>query len=206
MLKVALTGNIASGKSSVAEAWRGEGARVVESDELARRAVAPGTEALRRIAERWGPGVLLPSGELDRAALRDVVFRDAEERRALEEIVHPEVERLRADAFEAAARDGADLVVADIPLLFEVGLEDAFDVVVLVDAPESVRLARLLADRGLPEEEAQRMIDAQLPTERKRAAADIVIDNTGTKAELEARAKQVWTELELLAKRRGGRS
>lgn len=206
MLKVALTGNIASGKSSVAEAWRGEGARVVESDELARRAVAPGTEALRRIAERWGPGVLLPSGELDRAALRDVVFRDAKERRALEEIVHPEVERLRADAFEAAARDGADLVVADIPLLFEVGLEDAFDVVVLVDAPESVRLARLLADRGLPEEEAQRMIDAQLPTERKRAAADIVIDNTGTKAELEARAKQVWTELELLAKRRGGRS
>jgi dephospho-CoA kinase len=206
MLKVALTGNIASGKSSVARVWRAAGVAVVEADELARLAVVPGSDALRRIADRWGPGILLPSGELDRAALRDVVFRDPVERRALEEIVHPEVERLRAKAFARAARDGANLLVADIPLLFEVGLENDFDVVVLVDSPESIRLERLVSDRGLPEAEARRMIEAQIPTERKRDAADFVIENTGTITDLEARAKEVWAELLLLAGRRGARS
>jgi dephospho-CoA kinase len=199
MLKVALTGNIASGKSSVARVWRELGGIVVEADDLARRAVAPGTAALRKVVERWGPGVLLGSGELDRAALRDVVFRDAEERRALEAIVHPEVERLRAKAFAEAAEGGADLVVADIPLLFEVGLDREFDFVVLVDAPESVRLDRLVRDRAMPADEAQRMISSQWPTEDKRAAADLVIENTGSRADLERRAKEAWAAIRLRA-------
>ncbi|MEX2582656.1 MAG: dephospho-CoA kinase [Gemmatimonadota bacterium] len=204
MLRVALTGNIAAGKSTVARSWRELGGVVVEADALARRAVAPGTPALSKISDRWGPGIVLPSGELDRAALRDVVFRDPDERRILEAIVHPEVNRLRKRAFAEAAARGAEIVVGDIPLLFEVGLEDEFAAVVLVDAPEAVRLERLLQDRGLEEDEAQRMIDSQLPTTRKRAAADFVIDNVDSIADLEARAKEVWSELLLRARGHSG--
>ena len=202
MLKVALTGNIASGKSTVARVWRGMGARVVEADDLARRAVEPGTQALEAIARRWGPGVLGEDGRLDRAALRQIVFRDADERARLEQIVHPEVKRLRAEEFASAEAAGAPIVVADIPLLFEVGLEREFDLVVVVDAPEAVRLDRLVGDRGLEPGEAWRMIEAQMPSARKRAHAHLVIDNTGTVSELEARAREVWSEL----RRRAGES
>lgn len=195
MLKVGLTGNIASGKSTVARVWRSQGAEVVEADELARRAVEPGTEALAAIVGRWGPGMLDESGELDRAALREIVFRDPEERARLEQIVHPAVQRLRAEAFRAAEAAGRRIVVADIPLLFEVGMEDEFDLVVLVDAPEDVRLERIVSARGLTADEARSMMDAQMPSERKRAHADVVIDNTGTMEELEARAARVWDEL-----------
>src|SRR5690606_20079414 len=118
---------------------------------------------------RWGTEVLSPSGELNREALRGIVFRDPEARRALEAIIHPEVARLRAGLFRKAEQEGLDLIVADIPLLFEVGMQDDFDVIVLVDAPEGVRRERLVRDRGLSENEAQRMIDAQWPSYRKRA-------------------------------------
>ncbi|HUE96476.1 MAG TPA: dephospho-CoA kinase [Longimicrobiaceae bacterium] len=202
MLKVALTGNIASGKSTVAEVWREHGARVIDADDLARRAVAPGTPALQRIVEEWGPGIVLPSGELDRAAMRDVVFRDPEERRKLEDLVHPEVNRLRIQQIDLAMAGGLPLIVADIPLLFEAGLEKEFDVIVLVDAPEEVRLQRLMEDRGLAREQAQRMLAAQWPAERKRPGARFVIENRGTLAELRVRAEAVWTSLEALA--RGG--
>ncbi len=195
MLRVGLTGNIASGKSTVASLWRRRGARVIDADELARQAVEPGSAALERIAQRWGPGVRLPSGELDRAALRDVVFRDPAERRALEEIVHPEVQRLRTAELEKARRERLDLVVADIPLLFEAGLEGDFDLIVLVDSPEAVRRDRLVQSRGLGTAEAQRMIDAQWPASRKRDRADVVIENDGSLADLEARADEVWRAL-----------
>src|SRR5690554_6406662 len=127
MLKVGLTGNIASGKSTVAEEWRSLGAVVVDADELARRAVEPGTPALEEIARRWGTAVLDPSGRLDRAALRGVVFRDPSERRRLEEIVHPAVAALREEELRAAREAGALVFVAVIPLLFEVGLAPEFD-------------------------------------------------------------------------------
>lgn len=202
MLRVALTGNIASGKSTVAGIWRRLGARLVEADDLARRAVEPGTEALNAIRSRWGDGVLEDDGRLDRAALREIVFRDPDERARLEQIVHPEVQRLRSEEFDAAEAAGAEIVVADIPLLFEVGLERSFDVVVLVHAPEEVRLQRLVHDRGLEAGEARRMIEAQMPSERKRAHSHVVIDNVGTMAELEARARAVWHDL----RRRAGES
>lgn len=202
MLKVALTGNIASGKSTVAGVWRGMGARVVEADDLARRAVEPGTQALEAIASRWGRHLLRDDGRLDRAALRRIVFRDSDERARLEQIVHPEVKRLRAEELAAAEAGGAPIVVADIPLLFEVGMEREFDLVVLVDAPEEVRLDRLVKDRGLERGEARRMIEAQMPSTRKRAHAHVVIDNIDTVAELEARAREVWSEL----RRRAGES
>jgi dephospho-CoA kinase len=195
MLRIGLTGNIAAGKSSVAGVWRSLGATVVDADELARRAVEPGTPGLALIVEAWGPAVLEADGELDRAALRRIVFEDPEARARLEEIVHPAVYALRVEENRLAEERGERLVVADIPLLFEVGMADEFDVVVLVDAPEEERLRRLVEDRGLDPEEAVRMIDAQMPAELKRARADLVIENAGSPAELETRAREVWAEL-----------
>lgn len=199
MLTVALTGNIASGKSEVAKVWRGLGARLVDADDLSRRAVEPGTPGLRAIVERWGPEMLAPDGTLDRAALRDIVFRDSKAREELEAIVHPRVRTLRDEAFAAARAEGAPLIVADIPLLFETGLEAEFDVVVLVDAPESVRRARLVDLRGLDADEATRMIAAQMPAEEKRSRAGIVIENTGTLEDLRVRATAVWRGLQARA-------
>lgn len=200
VLTIALTGNIASGKSTVAEVWAALGACIISADELARRAVEPGSEALRRIVERWGPGMLLPSGALDRAALRDIVFHDDEERRRLEEIVHPEVNRLRRIEMDRARERGCQLVVADIPLLFETGLDQDFALVVLVDAPEPIRHARLVGNRALPPDEAQRMIDAQWPAERKRAGSDYIIENDGSLEVLRERAQEVWARIQRTAR------
>lgn len=203
MLKVGLTGNIAAGKSSVADVWRDLGATIVDADELARRAVEPGTPALAAIAAEWGTWVLDEGGALDRAALRQIVFADPEARARLEGIVHPAVAALRDAGYREAAARGERLVVADIPLLFEVGMADEFDVVVLVDAPEEVRQQRLVADRGLDADEARRMIAAQMPSELKRARADVVIPNTGTRGDLQDRARDVWRDLVKRAEARG---
>jgi dephospho-CoA kinase len=195
MLKVGLTGNIASGKSTVAGVWRGLGARVIDADELARRAVDPGSPALARIVERWGEGVLDARGGLDRAAMRARVFADPAERAALESIIHPRVAELRDAELRAAEAAGDAVVVADIPLLFEVGLQSEFDLVVLVHAPAEVRLERIVRDRGLDAAAARKMIDAQMPSERKRSLADIVIDNTGSLDDLRAAARTAWEEI-----------
>jgi dephospho-CoA kinase len=195
MLKVGLTGNIAAGKSAVADAWRAAGATVIDADELARRAVDPGTPALAAIAAEWGFEVLESDGALDRAALRRIVFSDPGARERLEAIVHPAVAALRDGEYREAGARGEKLVVADIPLLFEVGMADEFDVVVLVEAPEPVRLARLVGDRGLDPDEARRMISAQMPSELKHARADIVIENGGSLDDLQRRAREVWEEL-----------
>ncbi len=196
MLRVGLTGNIGSGKSTVARMWRARGAAVIDADALARRAVAPGSAGLARIAEEFGPGVLAGDGTLDRAALRDVVFRDAGRRRRLEAIVHPEVERLRRLEEERLEEAGARLVVHEVPLLFEVGLDAAMDVVVFVDAPAAVRRERIIRTRGLAPDEADRMIHTQEPAAEKRERADIVIENAGDIATLEERADEAWKELE----------
>lgn len=192
MLRVGLTGNIASGKSTVARLWAGKGAWLIDADELARRAVAPGSQALARIVHEFGPQLLDAAGELDRAAMRRIAFGDAEARRRLEAIVHPEVGRLRAEEERRARAAGARVVVHDIPLLFEVGLERDFDVLVLVDAPAELRLRRLMRARNLSEPEARAMLQAQMPAAEKRARADYVIQNDGTLEQLAARAEEVW--------------
>lgn len=195
MLKVGLTGNIASGKSSVASVWRDLGARIVDADELARLAVEPGSPGLAEVVATWGSAVLTASGELDRAVMRERVFRDPSARAQLEAIIHPRVAALRDEALVQAEREGETVVVADIPLLFEVGLAEEFDLVVLVDAPEAARRDRIVRDRGLSPEEAERMIAAQMPAAEKRERADIVIDNTGTLDDLRARAAEVWEQI-----------
>jgi len=204
MLKVGLTGNIAAGKSTVAEVWRSLGATVVDADELARRAVDPGTPAFSAIAAEWGDEVVEPDGGLDRAALRRIVFADPAARERLEQIVHPAVAGLREELYREAEARGEPVIVADIPLLFEVGLVDEFDVVVLVDAPEETRLARLVGDRGLDPSEAQKMIASQMSSALKRARADYVIENEGTLGEVRRRAREVWQELERRAGAAGG--
>jgi dephospho-CoA kinase len=201
MYRVALTGNIASGKSAVAQVWSRLGASIIDADELARRAALPGSPGLQRIVAEFGTSVLTPEGELDRAALRSVVFAEDRKRQRLESILHPEIARLRlAEEARLEAR-GVRIVVHVIPLLFEVGLQHAFDAVVVVEAPEEMRLARIVAGRGLGAEEARRMIAAQMPAELKRAEATIVIENRGTVTELEFKAEQVWHELEALSGR-----
>jgi dephospho-CoA kinase len=196
LIRVAVTGNIASGKSVVTDRWAALGAVVIDADELARRAVEPGTVALQQVVKRFGREVLDAAGRLDRAALRQLVFADDERRRTLEAMLHPEIERLRQQEERAAAGRGARLVVHSIPLLFETGLDDRFDIIVVVDAPESVRLDRLVTNRGLSRSEAAAMIAAQMPADHKRDRSHFVIDNSAGLDELQARAERVWSEIQ----------
>ena len=195
MLLVGLTGNIGSGKSTVAQLLSERGATIIDADVLARRAVEQGTPAYASIVERWGTSILAADGLIDRAALRRIVFSEPQELEQLNSIVHPEVERMLAALVQQARQRGDRLVVCDIPLLFERRMTDAFDRILLVDAPRPVRLERLVRERGLRETEAMAMIVAQMPAELKRARADFVIENTGSVTEVEHRAAEVWTEL-----------
>ncbi len=195
MLLVGLTGNIAAGKSTAARLFAERGATLVDADLLAREAVRPGTPALAAIVGRWGPGVLSPDGALDRPALRARVFDDPAELEALNAIVHPEVGRLRDLALDEARARGDRLVVCDVPLLFERDLAGEFDVVVLVDAPRDLRLERLVHERGLREPEAMAMIAAQMPAELKRARANYVVENAGTREALAEQVDAVWRAL-----------
>ena len=196
MLLVGLTGNIASGKSTVAQLLSERGATIIDADVLARRAVERGTRAFDAIVKRWGTSVLAPDGDLDRAALRRAVFGNPKELEALNDIVHPEVERLRDERIREARSRGDRIVVCDIPLLFEKKMADRFERIILVDAPRPLRLERLVSDRGLRETEAMDMIAAQMPAELKRARADFVIDNASTLTQLEQRVSEVWAALQ----------
>lgn len=195
MLLVGLTGNIGSGKSTVARMLSERGATIIDADVLSRRAVELGTPAYNKIVSRWGRAVVAADGHLDRAALRRVVFADQAQLEELNEIVHPEVERLRERLVSEARTRGDRVVVCDIPLLFEKGMADRFEKIVLVDATRPIRLERLLQDRGLQTTEAMEIIAAQMPAELKRARADYIIENNGTLTQLERRVKDMWSSL-----------
>jgi dephospho-CoA kinase len=198
-LHVALTGNAAAGKSSVARLFADWGATVLDADAIVHQLQRPGTPVFAAIVARFGPGLVAPDGTLDRAALRAHVLRDPAARRDLEAIVHPAVEVERRRLLRAA---GGSIVVDDIPLLFEVMDPGAFDAVVLVDAPEPLRLERLERERGLPAAEAAALVAAQLPAGAKRARADFVIDNDATRDALRDAAWRVWRKLRARAPRR----
>ena len=202
MLSVALTGNVAAGKSTVLAQFAHWGATVVDTDQLAREAVAPGRPALRAILARFGDDLALADGSLDRALLRRRVMGDDERRAVLNAIVHPDVMRLHAERLEVARKAGVAIVVSDIPLLFEAPDPDAWDVVVLVDAPEETRRRRLVELRGYSDEEARDVMDAQLPSRFKRAKSHIVIDNDGSLEALQANARAAWQALVTEAGRR----
>jgi dephospho-CoA kinase len=195
MLNIALTGNIAAGKSAVAGLFRQWGATVLDADEIVREVQAPGSPVLQRIAERFGPSVLRPDGSLDRPALRRVVLSEPDALAALNRIVHPAVRVRRTELMAEAAARGDRLVVSDIPLLFEAANPNEFDVIVLVDAPEALRLERIVEHRGLDRSEALKMLRAQMPAVEKRARSDFVIENDGDLAALERAAATVWRAL-----------
>jgi dephospho-CoA kinase len=195
MLNVALTGNIASGKSTVAELLRSWGATIIDADRLVRDSQAPGSPVLRAIAARFGQDLIDPSGMLDRRALRRRAMGDPAALLDLNRIVHPDVQRRRTALEQEARNRGDKIVINDIPLLFEVADPAAYDAVVLVDAPEPVRRARLLAQRGLTAADADQMLAAQAPSGPKRSRSTFVIDNDGDRATLEARTREVWAQL-----------
>src|SRR6266700_168133 len=189
MLNVALTGNIAAGKSSVVDLLRRWGATVIDADALAREAQAPGGEVLAAIVRRFGADVLAPDGALDRGALRAKVMGDQAALDALNQIVHPAVRRRRDELLREARERGDLLVVNDIPLLFEALDPAHFDAVVLGEAGVALRRTRMRDMRGLSNGEAERMIAAQMPAERKRVQSDLVIENEGSLEQLERQAR-----------------
>jgi dephospho-CoA kinase len=196
VLLVGLTGGIASGKSVVAARLAEHGAVVVDADAIAREVVEPGTPALARIAEEFGPDVITPDGALDRAALGAIVFADASKLAALNGITHPAVLELSQRRFaEAGAADPDAVVVYDVPLLSEARGKAEFDVVVVVSAPEETRIERMVDLRGMSRQEAERRIRSQDSDETRRGLADIVIESGGTLDETLAQADAVWEEL-----------
>jgi dephospho-CoA kinase len=195
MLSVALTGNIAAGKSTVAGLFKQWGATIIDADQLVREVQAPGQPALAKIAKRFGRGVIAGDGKLDRPALRALVLADPQALADLNRIVHPEVRRRRLELLEEARERGDRIVVSDIPLLFEVDEPATFDAIVLVDAAEPVRRARLIASRSLSALEADRLMATQQPPAAKRSRSDYVIDNDTDMASLERSAAAVWQAL-----------
>jgi dephospho-CoA kinase len=188
MRLVGLTGGIASGKSTLAEAFRALGAPVIDADRLSREAVRAGSPALAAIVREFGPGVLGPDAELDRKGMAARVFSDPLARARLEAIVHPAVRAAVAAETARLAAEGHDLAFYDVPLLYERGLDQEVDCVVVVHAPPAVQVARLRARDGLGQAEAEARLDAQLPIDEKARRADVVVSNEGDIASLRARA------------------
>lgn len=199
---VALTGGIGSGKSTVAGLLAERGAVVIDADAIVHELQAPGEPLLRRIAEAFGPDLIRADGSLDREALGALVFRDADARKRLGEIVHPAVGAEVARRLAAARDAGAALIVLDIPLLFEgrsAGTGSAalldFDATVVVWVPEELQVERQLARERYDRDEALRRIRAQLPLDRKRQLADHVIDNSGSPEDTARQVDRLYTTL-----------
>jgi len=204
MLRVGLTGGIGSGKSTVSERLAALGAVILDADKAARVVVEPGTPGLAQIEAAFGPGVLTPDGSLDRAKLAGIVFADEAALGKLNAITHPLIhEHIRAAEVAAVQAGGPDLVlVHDIALLAEWGRAKEFDLVVVVDVPAQTQLERLTGERGMAEDQARARMAAQASREQRLAVADIVIDNSGSLADLDRRVAEVWAELQARASAR----
>lgn len=192
MLRVGLSGGIGSGKSTVSARLAELGAIVVDADQVAREVVERGTPALAEIAQRFGAGVLTADGVLDRPALGAIVFGDPAARRDLEAITHPRIQARSAELFAMAPADA--VVVHDIPLLVETGRVGDYALTVIVDVPEQERVRRLVDSRGMPSDQARARIASQADDAQRRAAADVLLDNSGTVADLHARVDALWHE------------
>ena len=192
-MRVGLTGGIASGKSTVSAILAELGAVVIDGDKLAREVVEKGTPGLDQVVAAFGPEILTPDGDMDRAAVGRIVFNDEAKRKLLEGIVHPLVFERYAALEASAPKDG--LVVHDIPLLAESGRADTFDAVIVVETPAEVQVERMLRDRGWSRDDAESRIAAQATQEQRRAIATHLIVNTGTREQLRARVEEVYAEL-----------
>lgn len=193
MLKIGLTGGIGSGKSEVSKRLAARGAVVIDADKIAREVVEPGTSGLARVVGVFGDEVLHPDGSLNREKLGTIVFADPDKLATLNGIVHPLVGERVAELQSRTADDA--IMVYDVPLLAENRLAPMYDVVIVVDAADEVRIARLAEHRGMPEHDAKARIAAQATRQDRLAIADIVIDNEGDLDDLETRVAQVWDDL-----------
>ena len=195
MYLIGLTGGIASGKSLVAERLAAHGAVHIDADQLARRVVEPGTAVLARIAKEFGDDVIRPDGTLDRAAVGTLIFQDAERRGVLNSITHPAVKALARDLIaEAAAKDPHAIVVYDVPLLVEAGVngDNPFDLIVVVHASHETRIKRLIELRGMTRQEAVHRLNSQATDTERLALADLVIDNDGSLTDTLAQVDRLW--------------
>lgn len=193
---IGLTGGIASGKSTVADMLRAHGAVIIDADRLSREVVEPGTPALTSIRARFGESVITADGALDRQTLGSVVFGDADARRDLNAIVHPAVrDRAARRIREVADADPHAVIVYDVPLLAESGMTDSFDLVVVADAPTTVRHERLVSLRGMTPEDATRRIAAQASDDERRRIADVVIDTSRSLEETQADVDRLWQRI-----------
>lgn len=193
---IALTGGIASGKSTIAGRLAEHGATIVDADQIVRDVQSPGSPVLARIAEAFGAEVIAPDGSLDRAALGAKVFGDAGLLAQLNAIVHPAVREESQRRFEAALVDDPDAVVVyDVPLLVEARVDDPWDLIVVAHAPAAVRRQRLVELRGMDERAAQDRIDAQVSDERRLAIADVVIDTSDTLERTREQTDALWERI-----------
>lgn len=191
MRRIGLTGGIGSGKSTVAQLFAELGAYVIDADAIAREVVEPGTPGLAALVEAFGPAIL--NGDaLDRAALAQIVFENPQARQTLNAITHPLIGARTAELMAELPDDA--VLIHDVPLLVELGMQDAYDLVVVVDAPDELRVRRLV-QRGLPEADARARIAAQAPRDQRLAAADIVIDNSGDLDSLREQVRSAWPEV-----------
>ncbi len=195
MKLIGLTGGIASGKSAVGRMLARAGVPVIDADQLARDAVAPGTQGLADVVARFGAGVLAPDGTLDRKKLGAIVFADDDARRDLNAITHPRVAVLALERLDALRQAGAPVAVYEVPLLFENGLETMMDATLLVAAPIEVQLRRMRERDGLDDAAARARIAAQMPLDDKRRRATAVIDNAGALTDTEAQLRDAWRAL-----------
>ena len=205
MLLVCVTGGLGSGKSTLAAMLARRGAVVVDADELARRALDPGTAAFAQVCDLFGDEVVMPDGRLDRRVIAERVFSDEGKRRALESILHPEVFRGLVETLDTY-KDTQEVVVFDAPLTVETGFHRECDVVVVVSASLDAQVERATRQRDLTEEEARARIAAQLPAAQREAVADIVVRNDGSLEELDRQAASLWEDLARRAGLAGGRS
>ena len=191
---IGLTGGIASGKSSVARFFQAKGALVIDADQLAREAVEPGSLGLAEVVAAFGRGVLAADGGLDRKRLGELVFADSARRRLLESILHPEIRRLAEERIASAAKRGAGVVFYMAPLLIEAGASDRVDEIWVVTVRPEVQMQRLLLRDGISRDEAQRIIDSQMPLAEKEKHGQVVIDNSGTPQETDRRLAEIWKQ------------
>lgn len=189
---IGLTGGIATGKSTVAAFLEKQGAVVVDADKLAREAVCPGSRALERIAIQFGSDMLRSDGTLNRKRLGCVVFADADKRRQLEEILHPEIKRLAEESIAATVADGHKIIFYMAPMLIESGAVDRVDEIWVVTVSPEVQLKRLMARDGIVPEEAERIIASQMPLSEKEQHGRIVIDNSGTEEQTQRLLAEIW--------------
>jgi dephospho-CoA kinase len=184
ILKVAVTGGAGSGKTSVCKRLKELGVKVISADELAREAVAPGSTAFKKIVHYFGKTVLLSDGTLNRKKLRRMITDDDDARLAMERFIHHEIEKLILKNVVCAEKEGCRMVVIEVPLLFELGMKEKFDWVVVVSTDKELRVKRLMARDQTSRDEAMGLIDVQMPEKEKIDRADYVVRNEGSMEKL----------------------